>query len=318
VPPVEVTHFTDPGCPWAWSASPALAVLRWRYGDQLAWRHVMIGLTEHGSVYEERGYTPLRMAIGHVRFRRYGMPFSPVPKGRVAGTSRACRAIIAARRQDPALEWAALRALQFLQFCTPGLLDDDKAIERALSTVPRLDAAAAAGAIDDPDVVEEYDRDRAEARTAEGSPAEAQGKTATRDGPVRYTAPSLVFEEDGSRLEAGGWQPCGAYDVLLANLDPTLERRPPAEDVAELLEAFPDGLTTAEVAAVMATPPGEHSDREQAEIALLTLVDEGRADRLALGDDALWLPASEAAHRQSNGRFNMASRLAGSWLLSGM
>ena len=34
-PVVSVTHFTDPGCPWAWSASPALAALRWRYGDQL-------------------------------------------------------------------------------------------------------------------------------------------------------------------------------------------------------------------------------------------------------------------------------------------
>ena len=33
---VEVTHFSDPGCPWAYSASPALAVLRWRYGDR--WR----------------------------------------------------------------------------------------------------------------------------------------------------------------------------------------------------------------------------------------------------------------------------------------
>ena len=30
---ISVTHFTDPGCPWAYSASPALAVLHWRYGD---------------------------------------------------------------------------------------------------------------------------------------------------------------------------------------------------------------------------------------------------------------------------------------------
>src|SRR3954447_21256784 len=48
MPTVSVTHFSDPGCPWAWSASPAIAALRWRYGDQLEWRHVMIGLTESG------------------------------------------------------------------------------------------------------------------------------------------------------------------------------------------------------------------------------------------------------------------------------
>ncbi|MCW3015705.1 MAG: hypothetical protein JWO02_2797, partial [Solirubrobacterales bacterium] len=30
--PISVTHFSDPGCPWAYSASPAIAALQWRYG----------------------------------------------------------------------------------------------------------------------------------------------------------------------------------------------------------------------------------------------------------------------------------------------
>ena len=50
---------------------------------------------------------------------------------------------------------------------------------------------------------------------------------------------------DGLRLEAGGMQTVEAYDVLVANLDPTLERKAPPEDPAELLEHFPLGLTTA-------------------------------------------------------------------------
>src|SRR4051812_32679638 len=153
---VSVTHFTDPGCPWAWSASPALAQLRWRYGDQLDWRHVLIGLTEEGSEYEERGYTPLWMASSHLAFRRFGMPFSPVPKERVAGTGRACRAIVAMRREDPSRTWAALRALQFLQFTTPAMLDDLEAIAAALGD---FDPAA----VEDPAVWEEYERDRAQA-----------------------------------------------------------------------------------------------------------------------------------------------------------
>src|SRR5215213_7293255 len=82
---VRVTHFTDPGCPWAWSASPALAALRWRYGDQLEWRHVMIGLTEEGSQYEERGYTGPGQARGYRNFRWRGMPFSTEPRERVHG-----------------------------------------------------------------------------------------------------------------------------------------------------------------------------------------------------------------------------------------
>ena len=55
-----------------------------------------------------------------------------------------------------------------------------------------------------------------------GSAAELQGKTAATDGPVRFTASSVTFERDGLRLVAGGYQPVAAYDVLLANLDPSL------------------------------------------------------------------------------------------------
>src|SRR3712207_7918543 len=115
MPRIHVTHFSDPGCPFAYSASPALAALRWRYGDQLRWRHVMIGLTEDAAQYAERGYTPLRMAIGTRRFHRFGMPFGRVPKLRLSATARACRAVLAVRLAEPELEGAAVRALQFTQ-----------------------------------------------------------------------------------------------------------------------------------------------------------------------------------------------------------
>jgi len=200
VQPLHVTHFTDPGCPWAYSAWPALTSLMWRYGDGLRWRHVLIGLTEEREQYLRRGYTPALMARTRLRFGMYGMPFGGPPKDAVAATSRACRAVVAARRQDPALEVPALRALQWLQFTTADVIDDDAALERALEVVPGLDAAAAVAAIDDDDVWEAYEEDRALSRTAGGGPAEAQGKTARTDGPVRYTAPTLVFEAEGALL----------------------------------------------------------------------------------------------------------------------
>src|SRR3954451_9269772 len=231
MPRVSVTHFTDPGCPWAWSASPALAALAWRYGDQLEWRHVMIGLAEHGRQYDDRGYTPLMMARGQLRFRRFGMPFAPEPKDHVAGTSRGCRVVVAARLQAPGREWAVLRALQVMQFCSTGLLDRDEDLLAAVRDVPGVDAEALIAAIDSPDVLEAYEADRAEARTAEGGPTDAQGKTANSDGAVRYTAPSLILEADGRALEAGGFQSLMVYDALLANLAPTLERRDPPQDV---------------------------------------------------------------------------------------
>src|SRR5918999_2154979 len=132
MPPIDVTHYSDPCCPWAYSASPALAVLRWRYGDQLRWRHVMIGLTERAEQYEARGYSPVRQARGYRNFRWRGMPFSTAVKTHVAGTSRACRAVVATRLIAPALELAAFRALQFGQFTSGRPMDDDAAIDDAL------------------------------------------------------------------------------------------------------------------------------------------------------------------------------------------
>src|SRR4051794_41806100 len=76
---VDVTHFSDPGCPWAYSASPALAVLRWRYGDQLTWRLVTIGLTEQADQYVRRGYTPAGAAPGYLRLPPRGTPLPPPP-----------------------------------------------------------------------------------------------------------------------------------------------------------------------------------------------------------------------------------------------
>ena len=285
---IAVTHFTDPGCPWAYSASPALSVLRWRYGEQLRWRLVTIGLSEDPQRYVERGYTPTRMLVGNLGFRRYGMPFASEPRARIAATGRACRAIVATRLIDPTRENAVFRALQFGWFTTTLVLDQDEDIARALDRVDGLDVDAVVAAIEDERVLAAYEADRAETRSAEGSPTHFQGKARQSDGPVRYSAPSLAFESAaGGRLEAGGFQSLKAYDVLIANLDPTLERRPPAEQPREALERFHGGLVTQEVAAIMAHE-NELPDRAAAERALIELAGAGDARRTALGDDALW------------------------------
>jgi predicted DsbA family dithiol-disulfide isomerase len=286
---IEVTYFSDPGCPWAYSVNPALTVLNWRYGDQLEWRLVTIGLTESADQYVKRGYTPARSARGYMWFRRYGMPFSTEPRPRMVATARACRAIVATRLSFPGREFDVFRALQFAWFTTPLVLDEDDQLATVLRGVPALDVDAVIARLDDPDVTEEYQRDRAQARAAAGSATELQGKAAATDGPVRYTAPSLVFTARGSRLEAGGFQTIEAYDVLIANLDPALSRAEAPDDLSPVLARFPGGLTTQEVAAVMARGNLE-PDREAAEAALVELVASGAARRTPVGDDALWRP----------------------------
>jgi hypothetical protein len=176
--------------------------------------------------------------------------------------------------------------LHFANFTDGLVLDDDAQLERAL-TAAGFDGTRLVGALDSPEVSEAYERDRAESRTAAGSPAELQGKTATTDGPVRYTAPSVVFERDGQRIVAGGWQTVEAYDVCVANLDPSLTRQAPPDTPEPLLSYFPGGLTTEEVGLLM-TRGNDAVDRTAAERALLELVAAGRAVRTPLGDDALW------------------------------
>jgi 2-hydroxychromene-2-carboxylate isomerase len=285
---IAIVHFTDPACPWAYSASPALAVLRWRYGAQLDWRLVMIGLAEDTERYTDLGYTPTRASIGNLGFRRFGMPFLAEPRAQLAATARACRAIVATRLLDPDRESEALRALQFGWFTTTLVLDRDADIALALDYVDGLDGDAVLAALDDERTIAAYEADKREARSAEGGPTQFQGKARQTDGPVRYSAPSLVFEHaDGRRLEAGGFQPVEAYDVLIANLDPTFERRAPPQRPLEALADHPPGLVTQEVAAIMA-PNNVAPDRQAAERELIELLADGAVRRRALGDDALW------------------------------
>jgi protein-disulfide isomerase-like protein with CxxC motif len=294
---IRATHITDPGCPFAYGGEALVSALRWRFGDQLDWRLVMIGLAEDPSEYEDRGYSAEWMTQAWLGFRHTGMPFTLAPRSRVIATGRACRVVAAARMESTELAWRILRALRFAWFTTQLLLDEDEALHSILETIPGADADALLSRADDDDVEEAYQRDRAEARSAAGSPAEAQGKA--RDG--RYTAPTLIFEKDGRRLEAGGSQPLAVYDAMVANLDPSLERRPQAASALEAVEAFRHGLTTREVALILAAPASEPDDRAAAE-ELIHFTASGQIGCVPLGNDALWVP-------QSSGPFERLRRV---------
>jgi predicted DsbA family dithiol-disulfide isomerase len=88
---VDITLFTDPACPFAFSAEPNRQRLRWYYGDQLRWRLNMIVLTlEAGE--------DAKLAEGAPGLqRKYGMPIDPHPYARTFSSEPACRAVVAAR-----------------------------------------------------------------------------------------------------------------------------------------------------------------------------------------------------------------------------
>ena len=191
--PIEVLHYTDPACPWAYSAEPYLRALEWRYGDGLSWRHVMIGLTEDWRQYEGRGYTTVGQAEGYARFRRrFGMAYAPHPRSRLQSSGRACRAVVAARAQGPELADALLRALRFAWFTTTLLMDEDAAIRQVAEGVEGLDAEAVMGVLDAPATEEAYQRDRAEARDRAGAgDRPGQDRAHRRPGALHGPEPRL-------------------------------------------------------------------------------------------------------------------------------
>ena len=122
------------------------------------------------------------------------MPFAPEPKARMAGDRARLPRDRRSAPDEPGSEWSALRALQLADFTTPLVIDDDERISAVVSAATGIAAATILGLLDSPEVTEAYERDREEARTAVGTPAELQGKTATTaQGAVRYTAPSLIL-----------------------------------------------------------------------------------------------------------------------------
>jgi protein-disulfide isomerase-like protein with CxxC motif len=290
-PPVDVIHFTDPSCPWAYSAEPLMQTLQWRFGNGLRWRTVMIGLSEDSVRSASAGYTPERRVQGWLGFqRRFGMPVLAEPRSRLISSGRACRAVVAARAQSLELSDALLRRIRLAWFTSTLLLDEDESLASVASLVPGLDVAQVISSIDDPATESAYQADRAETRSAQeqGLPAIAQGRTARSDGPERFTAPSILFRVGDRSLVAGGWQSLGAYDVCIANLEPSLERRA-AAGVAEALAAFPSGLTTVELARVC-TEHDDDPDPAGVTSEVVALCASGQAVREPLGFGELWRP----------------------------
>ncbi|MCW2972052.1 MAG: hypothetical protein JWN72_325 [Thermoleophilia bacterium] len=289
---IPVAYYADPSCPFGYSAVPAVRAIDWRYGDQLDWTLHLIGLSEDTAAVEAKGFTPLMMAQFQGNFARWGMPFDKRPKSRLAASSPACRAIVAVRIDAPGREFAALRALQLGNFTDGVLLDEPADIQRALDGVAGIDAAAIVARIEDDDVWAAYRTDLAQTRTAAGTAGARQGKTGFDGDLERYSAPTLVFELDGRAFDAGGMQPLEAYDVLITNLDPSIERAAAPDHARAIVDRFPEGVVTQEVALILAKG-NDLPDRHAAEQQLQELVVEGYVTHTLTGNDAVWTRTAE-------------------------
>jgi predicted DsbA family dithiol-disulfide isomerase len=275
--PLAVTLFTDPACPFAFSAEPQRLRLRWHYGEGLEWRTRMIVLTR-----EEREAKMLSEGAPGLQ-RKYGMPIDPAPYPRPSSSEPACLAVVAAHRCAPAAEEALLRSLRVRRMAG-GLIDDPVLIDSAARDAG-IDPEELAGWVTSVETAAALEADVAAAR----SPAPAAHALDHKlGGPAtarRYSAPSYeIRDAEGAMIVVPGFNPIEAYEVAVANLSPALERRPLPGDVGELLDWAPYPLATVEVMAIT----GLHEADARAALA-------AAAEPIPSGADFFWrLPPQPA------------------------
>lgn len=246
---VRITEFTDPACPWAFSAEPFRRRLDWLYGEQLEWIPRMVVLSHAPEDYLEKGFDTARQAASFRRISRdYGMPIDTRERPRMTASEPACRAVVAARVHAPERAQQLLRCLRVHHFAG-ALLDAPETIAASArdAGLDPEDVATWSGQVDAE--LEEYMR---LARHPSPAARVLDARLANWSGGRRYTCPSyeITRSSDGVTIAVPGFQPFAAYDVVFANLVPGVERRDPPRSVEEVLAWAGTPLATQEVAEV--------------------------------------------------------------------
>jgi predicted DsbA family dithiol-disulfide isomerase len=273
---LQITEFTDPACPFAWSAEPQRRRLEWLYGDQLDWELRMVGLSSNPD--QNSGFTP-EMLSSSLRSlaERHHMPMDTAVRPRMSATVPACRAVVATRLHDPARERALLRRLRVRNFA--GELLDEPETLRGAAADTGIDPSELERWIAEPATEQALEEDLDLARHPTPEALALRHKLATWSGGWRYTCPSyeIVRAADGARLSAPGFQPLLAYEVAIGNLLPAARRRDDPESVEQVLAWAGEPLASIEVATVC----GIELDDAREQLGRV-------AEEQHLGFDGLW------------------------------
>jgi 2-hydroxychromene-2-carboxylate isomerase len=186
MPPVSIELFTDPACPFAFSAEPVRQRLRWHYGDGLVWTPRMIVLT-----LEDGEADKLAQGAPNLQ-RRFGMPINPAPYPRPASSEPACRAVVASRLDAPDRAESLLRRLR-VRTMRGGLLDDPELIAAAARDAG-VDPTALSAWSTSAEVTTELGADIASARNPSASARALDHKLGGPSHQRRYTAPTYIID----------------------------------------------------------------------------------------------------------------------------
>jgi predicted DsbA family dithiol-disulfide isomerase len=271
-----ITIFTDPTCPFAYSAEPTRWRLKWLYGDQISWQTSMIVLSGYNG--ETSPMTPERISGSRANLRDlHGMPMDIQPAPRVPQSILACRNYIAVRRHAPEL---AEKFLQNLRIATMSneLIDEQKVLDKIIDATG-LDCKEAALWIAEPETEIALAKD-AEAARHPGTQAIhfTHKLSTTSTNRVRYPAPSYIFSIDGSvQFELPGFWPLEAYEAAIGNVLPGSKRAADPKSVEQILEWAGIPLATIEIAKIYGRDISK-TRKELEEIAAFS----------SLGQDGFW------------------------------
>src|SRR3954463_2941405 len=185
---VQARYFTDPACPWSWSAEPALRKLMVEFGDNVSWTYVMGGIA--------RDYTSSPGGVDALLVHwldvggKGGIAVDPRlwRDAAISSSYPACMAVKAAAEQAADAGYRYLRAVREGLMCFRRKLDTTEALveeaRRAGLDVERFRIDLASHAI-----VEAFGADLEETRA--GAP----------EGRERIPFPSVVFDGGPSALE---------------------------------------------------------------------------------------------------------------------
>jgi len=220
--PAQIRLYSDPACPWSWSAEPALRRLLWEFEGQLEFVWVMGGLARrYGRDYRDEegriGQGPDCFAdlISHwLQVAADGeMPTDPRiwTESPLSSTYPACQAVKAACEQGWEAGYRYLRRLREGIMFERRKLDHPESLLAAAGQV-RLDRKRFEIDLFSEAITEAFAADLDEVRDP---PSEAREAGAVRrtEGNERISFPSALFiGEDGSRH--GVWSAARSFPAL--------------------------------------------------------------------------------------------------------
>lgn len=264
MPPIVVTHYTDPWSVWCWAIEPQLLRLQERHGETVELR-VRLGAIHESPIGPDFPREEIRRMFFAAR-RGSGMPLDPdvVLKPWPGTTHRAGISAKAAALADPPRGAAYLRRLREAALVDARNIEDIE-VQEAVARGVGIDAAAFREALESDEAARDFYADQAEAR-------------------VRGVSgfPTVTFR-DAAGMEVGvsGFQPTEAFEAALARVGGGRFVDHPAPDPVDLLRRR-GPLATVEVAEV--------SDwlEDVATVRLLELANQGRVAREERAGGYFW------------------------------